>query len=91
MPRVLHEILSPIAAARPEGIAVCWKDETVPYGELDRLTNQTIALKRVLVPPGKLHFSTERFLSNQIRERFGFVGTPIVITTRTKEKRSPQK
>ncbi len=40
MPRVLHELLLPSAAARPEGIAVYWKDETVPYGELDRLTNQ---------------------------------------------------
>ncbi len=37
-----------------------------------------------------LHFSTERFLSNQIRERFGFAGAPIVIKTRTKEKRAPK-
>jgi GTP-binding protein len=28
---------------------------------------------------GKLHFSFERFLENRIRERFGFLGTPIVI------------
>jgi GTP-binding protein len=32
--------------------------------------------------PGKLHFSLERFLENRIRERFGFLGTPIVIKTR---------
>jgi len=32
--------------------------------------------------PGKLHFSFERFLANRIRERFGFVGTPIVIKAR---------
>jgi GTP-binding protein len=32
---------------------------------------------------GKLHFSFERFLENRIRERFGFVGTPIVIKSRT--------
>jgi GTP-binding protein len=31
-----------------------------------------------------LHFSTERYLVNQIRERFGFAGTPIVIKARTK-------
>jgi GTP-binding protein len=31
---------------------------------------------------GKLHFSFERFLENRIRERFGFVGTPIVIKSR---------
>ena len=29
-----------------------------------------------------LHFSTERFLINQIRKRFGFAGTPIVIKAR---------
>jgi len=32
--------------------------------------------------PGKLHFSFERFLENRIRERFGFLGTPIVIKPR---------
>ena len=32
--------------------------------------------------PGKLHFSFERFLENRIRERFGFLGTPIVIKAR---------
>jgi GTP-binding protein len=34
---------------------------------------------------GKLHFSFERFLQNRIRERFGFVGTPIVIKSRTRK------
>jgi GTP-binding protein len=29
--------------------------------------------------PGKLHFAFERFLENRIRERFGFLGTPLVI------------
>ncbi len=31
-----------------------------------------------------LHFSHERYLVNQIRKRFGFRGTPIVLTTRAK-------
>jgi GTP-binding protein len=35
-----------------------------------------------------LHFSYERFLENQIRESFGFVGTPIWIKTRPKERKS---
>jgi GTP-binding protein len=35
----------------------------------------------------KLHFSYERFLENQIRESFGFEGTPIWIKTRPKEKK----
>jgi GTP-binding protein len=30
----------------------------------------------------KLHFSVERYLENRIRERFGFLGTPIVIRSR---------
>ena len=30
----------------------------------------------------EMHFSTERFLINQLRKRFGFEGTPIVIKTK---------
>jgi GTP-binding protein len=30
----------------------------------------------------ELHFSTERFLVNRLRERFGFQGTPVVIKTK---------
>jgi GTP-binding protein len=33
---------------------------------------------------GKLHFSFERFLENRIRERFGFLGTPIVIKAKAR-------
>jgi len=35
----------------------------------------------------RLHFSTERYLVNQLRERFEFPGTPIVIRTRAKPTR----
>ena len=35
---------------------------------------------------GPLHFSHERYLINQIRRRFGFQGTPIVLKTRAKGK-----
>jgi GTP-binding protein len=31
---------------------------------------------------GRFHFSYERFLVNQLRERFGFIGSPIRITVR---------
>jgi len=34
----------------------------------------------------KLHFSYERFLANQIRKEFGFVGTPIRIKNRARSK-----
>jgi len=33
----------------------------------------------------KLHFSYQRFLENQIRHAFGFVGTPIWIKNRARE------
>jgi GTP-binding protein len=35
--------------------------------------------------PVKLHFSYERFLENQIRRAFGFVGTPIWIKNRARD------
>ncbi len=31
---------------------------------------------------GKLHFSVDRYLENRIREKFGFIGTPLVIKSR---------
>jgi GTP-binding protein len=33
---------------------------------------------------GKLHFSTERYFVNRLRERFGFRGTPIVVKTKSR-------
>lgn len=37
-----------------------------------------------------MHFSHERYVANQLRERFGFAGTPIVIKSKSKNaKRSP--
>ncbi len=36
-----------------------------------------------------LHFSHERYISNQIRKRFGFEGTPIVVKTRARN--APKK
>jgi GTP-binding protein len=33
---------------------------------------------------GALHFSHERYLINQLRRRFGFLGTPILLQTRAK-------
>ena len=35
---------------------------------------------------GDLHFSHERYLVNQLRRRFGFKGTPVVVKTRAKKK-----
>jgi predicted GTPase len=43
------------------------------------------------IPDGPPHFSNERYLVNQLRKRFGFVGTPIElkIRGRAKKKDSP--
>src|ERR1017187_1199578 len=38
---------------------------------------------------GPLHFSHERYLINQIRRRFGFPGTPILL--QSKSKKAPRK
>jgi GTP-binding protein len=35
---------------------------------------------------GGLHFSHERYLVNQLRRRFGFKGTPVVVKTKAKRK-----
>ena len=40
MPRFLHDLLASQVIARQEHLAVCWKDERIPYAELDGLTNQ---------------------------------------------------
>jgi GTPase len=39
----------------------------------------------------KLHFAYERFLQNQIREAFGFEGTPIWIKNRSARKKHEPK
>ncbi|HZU25715.1 MAG TPA: ribosome biogenesis GTPase Der [Bryobacteraceae bacterium] len=40
--------------------------------------------------PKRVHFSFERYMVNQIRKRFGFECTPIVIRTRPTDKRERQ-
>jgi GTP-binding protein len=38
--------------------------------------------------PERVHFSYRRYVVNQLRERFGFAGTPVRVFYRGKEKRS---
>jgi GTPase len=60
------------------------------YGiRIQYLTQAAVAPPTFVVftnQPGKLHFSYQRFLENQIRRAFGFEGTPIWIKTRGKTK-----
>ncbi|HEV2619482.1 MAG TPA: ribosome biogenesis GTPase Der [Acidobacteriaceae bacterium] len=39
----------------------------------------------------KLHFAFERFLANQIRAAFGFIGSPIWFKTRPRNKKKPEE
>jgi GTP-binding protein len=39
----------------------------------------------------KLHFAFERFLANQIRAAFGFIGSPIWFKVRPRNKKQPQE
>jgi GTP-binding protein len=39
----------------------------------------------------KLHFAFERFLANQIRAAFGFIGSPIWFKTRPRNKKQPEE
>jgi len=39
----------------------------------------------------KLHFAFERFLANQIRANFGFIGSPIWFKTRPRNKKKPEE
>jgi len=41
----------------------------------------------VLFTTGKLEASYERYIERRLREEFGFVGTPIVVNQRPREKR----
>ena len=38
----------------------------------------------------KMHFSFERFLANQIREAFGFIGSPIWFKIRARNKKAAE-
>jgi GTP-binding protein len=40
---------------------------------------------------GSLHFSHERYLVNQLRKRFGFIGTPIHITIRGRTRKKDRR
>ncbi|HET8668259.1 MAG TPA: GTP-binding protein, partial [Terriglobales bacterium] len=64
---------------------------SVPYNRRVRIyymTQSNVAPPTFILftdKPVKLHFSYERFLENQIRAAFGFVGTPIWIKNRAKK------
>jgi GTP-binding protein len=102
MLRVLHEVVA-VAAERRKRVStgqmnrfldkIDFQRAPVPMAKRIRIFYMTQA---AVAPPTfvlftdreiKLHFSFERFLENQIREAFGFKGTPIWFKVRTRNEK----
>ncbi len=99
MPRVLNEVVA-VAAERRKRVStgqmnrflekIDFQRAPVPMAKRIRIFYMTQA---AVAPPTfvlftdrdiKLHFAFERFLENQIRESFGFKGTPIWFKVRAR-------
>jgi GTP-binding protein len=106
MQRVLHEVKA-VAAERRKRVTtgqmnrflehIDFQRATVPMNKKVRIFYMTQA---AVAPPTfvlftdrdiKLHFSFERFLGNQIREAFGFKGTPIWFKVRARNGKKNEK
>ena len=102
MARVLHEVLA-VAAERRKRVTtgqmnrflekVDFQKASVPMNKRVRIYYMTQA---AVAPPTfvlftdkdiKMHFSFERFLANQIRENFGFIGSPIWFKIKARNKK----
>jgi GTP-binding protein len=102
MARVLHEVIA-IAAERRKRVTtgqmnrfldkIDFQRAPVPMSKRVRIFYMTQA---AVAPPTfvlftdrdiKLHFAFERFLENQIREAFGFKGTPIWFKVRARNEK----
>jgi GTP-binding protein len=97
MNKVFPEIRK-VAAARQRHIPTAELNRFLHSVDLERATTPAARKRKIYymtqaasAPPrfilftdkqGALHFSFERYLINQLRRKFGFVGTPILIQTR---------
>jgi GTP-binding protein len=105
MLRVLHEVVA-VAAERRKRVStgqmnrfldkIDFQRAPVPMGKRLRIFYMTQA---AVAPPTfvlftdrdiKLHFSFERFLENQIREAFGFKGTPIWFKVKARNEKKDE-
>jgi GTP-binding protein len=105
MLRVLHEVVA-VAAERRKRVStgqmnrfldkIDFQRAPVPMAKRLRIFYMTQA---AVAPPTfvlftdrdiKLHFSFERFLENQIREAFGFKGTPIWFKVRARNEKKDE-
>ncbi len=106
VPRVLDTVIH-VAAERRKRVStgqmnrflerVDFQRASVPMAKRVRIFYMTQA---AVAPPTfilftnrdvKLHFSFERFLENQIRQAFGFEGSPIWFKVRAREKKGAEK
>jgi GTP-binding protein len=93
--------ITEVAAARRQRVATAEMNRFVQELDFDRapspagkpsriyyLTQAGVAPPTFIAftnRPGPLHFSLERYLANRLRERFGFLGTPLVIRSRARK------
>ena len=97
----IFSVLEQVAAERRKRIATGEMNRFLKHVDFDRASvpmRQRVKIlymtQAAVAPPTfilftdrkvKLHFSYERFLENQIRRAFGFIGTPIWIKVRARE------
>ncbi len=103
----LYELIDQVAAARRQRIPTGELNRWLATVDLERGTSPAARKVKIFYitqasssPPTfilftnqtrPLHFSYERFLENQLRARFHFVGTPIRFLQRMKEKRRERR
>ena len=85
----LNRFLEAVTAAHPP-VSKARRDVRILYGVQTGIKPPEFVLFTNVA--SELHFSYERFLVNQLRESFGFEGTPIRITVRrrTRSRRGRQ-
>ena len=103
----LYGIIDQVAATRRRRISTGELNRWLGQVDLDRGTSPASRKVKIYYmtqasssPPTfvlftnqtrRLHFSYERFLENQLRQRFDFTGTPIRFLQRLKEKRGGER
>jgi GTP-binding protein len=78
----LNAFLGRLVAEHPHPVR-SGKQPKIKFGTQPSVAPPTFAL----FTSGKLDAAYERFIEHRLREEFGFVGTPIVINQRVREKR----
>jgi GTP-binding protein len=78
----LNAFLGRLVAEHPHPVR-SGKQPKIMFGTQPAVAPPTFAL----FTSGKLNAAYERFIERRLREEFGFLGTPIVITQRVRERR----